>query len=114
MVIVKSVDAKSILDSRKEKTILVFVKTNAGNFSASSPSGKSTGKYEAKPYKKEIEDDIQMIKKLGEYFSKEKLENFGDLRRVEDISNGHIGANSLFALESAILKAMAKEQNKEI
>ena len=28
--------------------------------------------------------------------------------------DGHIGANSLFALESAILKALAKEQKKEV
>ncbi|MEJ2268023.1 MAG: hypothetical protein P8X70_03030, partial [Nanoarchaeota archaeon] len=46
---IKEVSAKAILDSRGEKTILVLIKTDLGNFSASSPTGKSTGKYEAKP-----------------------------------------------------------------
>ena len=36
---IEAVNAKSILDSRKEKTILVSIKTNVGTFSASSPTG---------------------------------------------------------------------------
>ena len=56
--IIKEVSAKEISDSRKEKTILVFIKTNVGNFYASAPNGKSRGEYEAKPYKKNLEGDI--------------------------------------------------------
>jgi len=52
MVIIKKVSAKAILDSRKEKTILVLIQTNIGNFSASAPNGKSKGKREATSYKK--------------------------------------------------------------
>lgn len=111
---ITGVDAKTVLDSRKEKTIFVSIKTNVGNFSASSPSGKSTGKHEKKPYKKELEGDVQAIKDFSEYFSEELLEKFEDLRRVEDIIDGHVGANTMFAFESAILKAMAKEQKKEV
>lgn len=114
MVVIKSVNAKAILDSRKEKTILVEIKTNAGTFGASSPSGKSTGKYESKPYKKSFEGDIKTLKKFSDYFSEEILEKFDDLKRVEDILEGHIGANTLFAFESAVLKAIAKEQKKEV
>jgi enolase len=114
MVIVKEVTAKTILDSRKEKTILVAIKTNAGKFSASAPNGKSTGKYEAKPYKKNLFEDIKTIKKFSDYFSKEVIEKFDDLKRIEDIIHGHVGANTLFAFESAVLKAMSKEQKKEI
>lgn len=114
MVVIKSVSAKSILDSRKEKTISVIIKTNAGNFSASSPNGKSTGKYEAKPYKKSMEEDIKFLRDSSDYFSNEILEKFEDLRRIEDIVDRHIGANTLFAFESAVLKAIAKEQKKEI
>lgn len=114
MVVIKSVTAKSIFDSRKEKTILVSIKTNSGNFSASAPNGKSKGKHEAKSYKKSLEEDIKTIKKFKDYFSEEVIEKFDDLRRVEDIVEGHIGANTLFALESAVLKAIAKEQKKEI
>jgi enolase len=111
---IKSVNAKAIFDARREKTILVTIETNAGVFSASSPSGKSTGKYEVKPYKKSLDEDIKTLKKFSEYFSKEVIEQFDDLRRIEDIVDGHIGANTLFALESAALKAMAKKQKKEI
>ncbi len=112
--IIKGVSAKSILDSRKEKTIQISIKTDFGNFSASAPQGKSTGKYEAKPYKTSLDDDIKTIKKFSDYFSEEILEKFDDLKRIEDIVEGHIGANTLFALESAALKALAKEMKKEI
>jgi len=111
---IKSVLAKSILNSRNEKTILVSIKTNVGTFSASAPSGKSVGKYEAKSYKKTIEDDIKSIKDFSDYFSEEIIEKFDDLRRIEDIMEGHVGANTLFALESAVLKATAKEQKKQV
>ena len=108
------VSAKKVIVSRKDKTILVSIKTNVGDFSASAPTGKSTGKYEKKPYKKSLEEDVQTIKTFSEYFSDEVLEKFEDLRRVEDIIGGHVGANTMFAFESAILKAIAKEQKKEI
>jgi enolase len=114
MVVVKATSAKEIRDSRGEKTILVSIKTDAGEFSASAPMGKSRGKHEAIPYKKTIEDDIKKIWEFSDYFSNEKIEKFDDLQRIEDIIDGHIGANTSFALESAILKALAKEQKKQI
>lgn len=114
MVVVKSVDAKTILDSRREKTISVRIKTNVGSFSASSPNGKSRGKYESKPYKKSLEDDIKKLKQFSNYFSEEIIEKFDDLRRIEDILDRHVGANTFFALESAILKALAKEKKKQV
>jgi len=111
---IRGVSARAILDSRKEKTILVSIQTNVGDFSASSPSGKSTGKYEAKSYNKSLEEDIKAIKQMADYFSEEFIEKFEDLRRVEDIADRQIGANTLFALESAVLKAIAKEKKKEV
>lgn len=115
MVVIREVSAKSIFDSRKEKTILVSIKTNSGKtFKASSPSGKSTGKYEVHCYKKSLEDDIKTIKQFKEYFSEEILDEYEDLKRVEDILDGHIGGNTLFAFESAVLKAIADEKKKQI
>jgi len=115
MVVIKEVSAKEISDSRKDKTIFISIKTKTGKeFSASSPNGKSTGKYETKPYKKNLEEDIKTLKKFKEYFSEEIIEKFDDLKRIEDILEGHIGANTLFAFESALLKAFADEQKKEI
>jgi len=112
--IIESVKARTIKDSRKDLTVEVSIKTNVGKFSASAPNGKSKGKHEAKPYIKSISKDIESLEKLSDYFSEEYLEKFEDLRRIEDIVKGHIGANTLFALESAVLKAMSKEQKKEI
>ncbi len=114
MVVIKGAKAKAIKDSRGEKTISVTIKTNVGDFSASSPNGKSTGKYEANPYKKSLEEDIKTLEKFSEYFSAEILEKFEDLRRVEDILDRHVGANTLFALEAAVLKAIAKEKGKQV
>lgn len=114
MVVVKGVSAKTILDSRKEKTIFITIDTNVGQFSASAPSGKSTGKYEAKPYKKNVEEAVKIVNNFCDYFSDEIIEKFDDLKRIEDILEGHIGANTLFAFESAVIKALAKEQKKEI
>jgi enolase len=111
---IEGVSAKSILDSRKEKTIQISIKTNIGNFSASSPTGKSTGKYEKKSYNKSLQEDIATIKKFSDYFSGEIFEKFDDLRRIEDTLDRHVGANTLFAFEAATLKAMAMEQKKEV
>lgn len=109
-----NISGKQINDSRNEKTILITIKTNIGDFSASSPSGKSVGKYEVKTYKNGLEEDINTLEKFSDYFCEENLEKFDDLRRVEDILDRHVGANTFFALESAILKAIAKEQKKQV
>jgi len=114
MVVLKTVSAKKILDSRRENTIKISITTDFGKFSASSPNGKSKGKFEAKPYKKSLDEDINAIKSLRDYFSKDVLEKFEDLRRIEDIVKNSVGANTLFALESAVLKALSKEKKKEI
>ena len=111
---IKSVSARAVNDSRGEKTIFVSVKTNAGDFSASAPNGKSRGKHEANPYKKDLQGDVKTIKQFSSYFSDDEIEKFDDLRRIEDIVDRHIGANTLFALESAVLKALAKEKKKEV
>lgn len=112
--IIKEVGAKKIKDSRGDFTIEISVVTDFGKFSSSAPNGKSKGKYEAKSYKKSLEEDIEAIISLSTYFSSDVLEKFDDLRRIEDVVKGHVGANTLFALESCALKAMAKEQKKEI
>lgn len=111
---IKSVFGKTILDSRKDKTIEVHIKTNAGSFYASAPNGKSKGKKEARSYKKDIEGDISTLKKFSDYFSAENIDKFDDLKRIEDILDGNVGADTFVAFEYAILKALAKEKKKEI
>ena len=112
--IIKGVKACELKDTRGDKTILVSIKTDLGLFSASSPTGKSTGKHEKPTYKKSLEKDIESLNNLSDYFKEEIIEKFPDLRRIEDLVDGHVGANTIFALESAVLKALAKEEKKEI
>ena len=114
MVFLKDVSASAILDSRKDKTIQVAIKTNIGIFSASSPQGKSTGKFEVKCYKKSIDEDIKSLKSLSDYFSEEDFTEFDDLKKVEEILEGHVGGNTILAFEYSLLKAIAKEQKKDV
>ena len=111
---IKGVRGEVVKDSRGDDTIKVTILTDVGSFSASAPNGKSKGVHEAKPYAKSLSKDIESLGKLSEYFSSEYIEKFEDLRRVEDIVGGHVGANTLFALESAVLKGLASEKKKEI
>ena len=111
---INSISASAILDSRKDKTIQVAIKTNVGNFSASAPNGKSTGKFEVRCYKKSIDEDIKSLKNLSDYFSEDDFVEFDDLKKVEEVLDRHVGGNTLLALECAVLKAVAKESKKEV
>jgi len=112
--IIKEVKAKDILDSRKNKTIHIEINTNVGRFSSSAPNGKSTGKFATKIYKKSLEKDIEIMNKFSDYFSEDSIKKFDDLRLIENVVDGHVGANTIFALESAALKALAKELRVEV
>lgn len=110
---IKAVKAEIILDSRKEKTISVFVKNDKGTFTASAPSGKSKGKYENQSYINSINNDIKILNSMTEKLNL-NINDFEELEKVEEIVKGKIGANSLFALEAAILKALASEERKQL
>ena len=112
---IQKVGARSILDSRGQKTIEVFLQTDYGDFITSAPSGKSTGKYEKKSYSKSLKKDIDYIRKLDiTKLNKLNLDHFNDLKKIELLVRNNIGANSLFCLESVILKALAKEKGVEL
>ena len=112
---IESIKAGKIKDSRGQPAIEVSV----NGCRASSPSGKSTGKYETPSYHQNLEWNIQAIKKLNIQF---EINSFNDLEKIEDLLKKsfnlkdvkQFGANALFALESAILKALAKSQKKEL
>ena len=110
--IIKRFNAGIILNSRGEKTISVLVKTDNGEFSASAPSGKSKGRHEALAYIKDINHDIKLIN--SKKALKTDLTELEDLKKIEKIFKGKIGANSLFALEAALLKAAAKHEGREV
>ena len=112
---IRKVIARAIKDSRKQFTIEVVIKTSKGKFTTSAPSGKSTGKYEVKPYAKGLKSDMNIINsidiaKLNGFL----INKFQDLVKLEKYIGKNIGGNSLFALEASILKALAKENNQEL
>jgi len=111
--IIKSVKARKIKDSRGEWTIEVSV----NNFKASSPSGKSTGKYESKQYYRSLDFCINYLNKWDYGL---EINDFSDLIKIEKIIKKDLklknakefGGNSLFAFESAILKALAGKKKE--
>lgn len=113
--IIKEVSARAIKDSRNEKTIEVCV----NGVCASSPSGKSTGLYESKPYLKNLDN---CIKFLNSFDKDIEINSFDELVKLESILKKklklkdvkYFGGNALYAFESAILKALAKNQKKEL
>src|SRR3989344_3699794 len=114
--LIKDVSARIINDSRGESTIEVSVN---GAEPASSPSGKSTGKYETKPYYRDLKFCVSFLNEWADFIHVGK---FDDLGFAEDIIKKKLklkearlfGGNALFAFESAILKALAREQKKKI
>lgn len=121
---IKEVSAKSVKDSRGERTIQVSVYTPKGKFFTSAPAGKSTGKYEVKSYAESLDKDIEDINELdiedinGIIEKEEMIKSVGKvfeiLKNIEIIIDGKIGGNSLFAFEASLLKAFACENGKEL
>ena len=120
---IKKGQAKIIKNSRNEKTIEIRIKTYKGFFMASSPSGKSKGKNEVEEYNPR---GIVWSRKLAEVFLKKiegknlSIENLDDLKEFEknilsfESNFGELGGNVVYSLETAILKAAAKEKSKEL
>ena len=113
--LIKEIKAEKIPDSRGEPTIKITI----DGVAASAPSGKSKGKYETKPYNTGLDFSIEEINHLNFDF---EINKFEDLKKVENFickkykfrNARQLGANVLFALESAILKALAKSKNKQL
>ena len=113
--IIKKLEAKVIKDSRGEPTIEV----NVNGCKASSPSGKSKGKYETPSWHNSVQWNVDEINNFK--FNSE-INEFKDLEKIESYIKAkynfkgakEFGANALFALESAVLKALAISKNKEL
>jgi enolase len=120
---VKEVVPTIILNSRKEKTIQIKVKTYDGVFTASAPSGKSRGKNEVEPYHSQgIIRSEWLLKQLCPKFANKNISinNLNDLKQIVEIvkrfesSEGSLGGNVTYALETAFLKAAARDKKKEL
>lgn len=114
---------KTILDSRKQKTVEVFIKSHNGTFSASAPAGKSKGKNEVADYN---ERGIVWSEKLANKFLAALsgrnivLKEIDDLKEIEkkikyfEKSYGILGGNVVYAIEVALMKSAAKENRKDL
>lgn len=102
---IKSIKAKEILDSGRRSTVEVELKTDFGKFFASSPSGISRGKYEAKTVASgKAVENIEKI--IAPILVKEDL---GDQKRIDEILIGlDIGANATLPVSLAFCRAGAK------
>lgn len=99
---IKGLNLSEIYNSCKEKTIKVSIKTENGTFSASSPSGTSKGRHEAKTL------DTDTIKKI---FPKIKREFIGEEESrvdkiIEKVGLERMGSNLSIALSMAAMKAV--------
>ena len=117
---IKSIEAREVLDSRRNPTIEVKLITYQGVFLDSVPSGASKGKYEAK----ELRDKNGGVKKAVENVNKIiapvlKKENSLDQKRVDKIliqldgtkNKSKLGANSILGVSMAVCRAGAAAQN---
>ena len=114
--LIKDVKARIIKDSRKADTIAVSV--NGAEW-ASSPNGKSVGEYETHSYYRSLKWCVDF---LNAWCDEIVVKKFEDLAKVEKaicknagLKNAReFGANSLYAFESAVLKALASETGQEL
>jgi len=103
---IREVKASIIKNSRKQNTIQVTINKK---YHSSSPSGASTGQYEASIYgKKGLKYAVEYINKSPEL----KGLNFEEFKDLDyfDTWNEFLGANPVVALQGAILKAMAENK----
>ncbi|MCS7134514.1 MAG: phosphopyruvate hydratase [Candidatus Pacearchaeota archaeon] len=122
---VEDFDVRKILNSRKEETIAVRIKTKDGTFETSAPSGKSRGKNEVFPFSsKGVETSLQFARAICFKIVKERIsfETFQDLEKIEEIIKRLdnttrfelVGGNVVYTIEASILKAIAASQKKEL
>jgi enolase len=116
---------EKIKNSRGRDTILIKVKTNDRWFEASAPEGASTGENEVYGFSKDgIDYSIQFASSLGLKLIEQRttFREFQDLKEIEALfsevdktKNYSItGGNTLYAIEAAILKALAAFYKKEL
>ena len=109
---IKRLSARKIKDTRGEDTIEISLKTEHGEFIASSPNGKSRGKFEINPWKKSLKDDIKAV---NEFFIEDiNIKKFEDLKLIEDSFSDRAGGNTIIALEYVFLKALAYSEDKQV
>ena len=120
---IKGVKCDLIKNSRKERTLLIKLYTYHGVFSASAPSGKSTGKHEVCAYNGDGKKTSMKLLRNFCKLIKDKnifIESLNDLKKLWILIDkfekkfGSLGGNVTYTLESVFLKAAAAEEKKEL
>lgn len=120
---IKEVRPKVIKDSRGERTVQVTIKTYKGKFVSSAPAGKSTGKNEVAAYSSRgIGQSLKLLVLLSRKLEGKNfmIRHFSQLKEFDDEitkfenNNGKIGGNVRYVLQTAFLKAAAKENGMEL
>ena len=101
--IINSVKARKILNSRGEDVIEVIVESDIGSGKGSVGRGKSKGKYEVEEFVKGVDYAVDFLNKF-EKLDGVKIEKFEDFEKVEDILGKYnLGGNVVVSLELGIL-----------
>jgi enolase len=122
---INSIQATKIRTSKGNPTVAVTIKTDKATVEASAPQGTSKGKHEIREFSvRGIDFSISFLNALGKKLTKSSIEIdvFQDLeqiekliRKVDSSDDLHvIGGNTLYALEAALLKAVAKYHGYEL
>ncbi len=120
---IKEVKSKFIKNSRGRRTISIKLRTYHGTFTASAPSGKSTGEHEVSAYNPAGKDkSLSLLRHFCRLINGKNIfiKSLSDLEKLWvfidrfEKSFGSLGGNITYALESVFLKAAASEEKKEL
>ena len=122
---IKEVKATEVLDSRGIPTIRVDLKTNKGTFTAITPSGTSSGKYEAfelrdnNPFRYSGKGVRKAVNNINKIIAKEIKNQQPNLKQIDQIlieldhtyNKSNLGANAILPVSIAVCRAEAKHHN---
>lgn len=110
---IKRLKARTILNSKGEKTIEIIINDK---YTASAPTGTSIGKYEVKAFPNSGIPINIVNKTIASNLSGLRVEEFKDLEQVENVLFEYdpnfkkLGGNTIIAIEYALLKAMSNNE----
>jgi len=108
---IKTISAQTILDSRKKKTIEIFV----NGMSGAAPSGTSKSEFEALDYPISAGESVRFVNsKLKKQLIGFKFNSFSDFIELEKKLPKIFGANPTIALEFAVLNAWARDEKQPL
>ncbi len=119
---IQKLEAKTILDSRGNPTIEVFLTLDSKTFKASVPSGASTGAYEAVELRDKDGGVKQAIKNINEIIAPELVGQKIDQKKIDELmikidgteNKSRLGGNAICAVSLVACRAGAAIHNLEL